>query len=76
ERITTRIALLSARPRDLAGLRSGLQQLGSLRAYVEMCGRDAEAPLLGKLHEDLATPVECLDLLERAIMLEPAAMVR
>ncbi|ONN66411.1 DNA mismatch repair protein MutS [Herbaspirillum sp. VT-16-41] len=76
ERITTRIALLSARPRDLAGLRAGLQQLGSLRAYVEMCGRDADAPLLGQLHEDLATPVECLDLLERAIMLEPAAMVR
>ncbi len=76
ERITTRIALLSARPRDLAGLRSDLQQLGSLRAYVEMSARDAEAPLLGQLHEDLATPVECLDLLERAIMLEPAAMVR
>ncbi len=76
ERITTRIALLSARPRDLAGLRAGLQQLGSLRAYVDMCARDADAPLLQQLHEALATPVECLDLLERAIMLEPAAMVR
>jgi len=76
ERITTRIALLSARPRDLAGLRGGLQQLGSLRAYVAMCSRDADAPLLLALHEALATPTECLDLLERAIMLEPAAMVR
>jgi DNA mismatch repair protein MutS len=31
ERITTRIALLSARPRDLASLRDGLQQLPELR---------------------------------------------
>ena len=31
ERITTRIALLSARPRDLAGLRAGLLQLDALR---------------------------------------------
>ncbi|EJL82296.1 DNA mismatch repair protein MutS [Herbaspirillum sp. CF444] len=76
ERITTRIALLSARPRDLAGLRAGLQQLGSLRNYVAMCSRDADAPLLLELHEALATPTECIDLLERAIMLEPAAMVR
>src|SRR5450830_627272 len=76
ERITTRIALLSARPRDLAGLRAGLQQLGSLRNYVAMCSRDADAPLLLELHEALATPTECVDLLERSIMLEPAAMVR
>ncbi len=74
ERITTRIALLSARPRDLAGLRSGLQQLPSLRSYVAMC--DADAPLLKALHEAIVTPAECLDLLERAIALEPAAMVR
>ncbi|MDB5991285.1 MAG: mismatch repair protein MutS [Herbaspirillum sp.] len=76
ERITTRIALLSARPRDLAGLRAGLQQLGSLRAYVEICGRDADAPLLNTLHGALATPHDCLDLLERAVLLEPAAMAR
>ena len=76
ERITTRIALLSARPRDLAGLRGGLQQLGSLHAYVAMCSRDADAPLLVALQEALATPTDCVDLLERAIMLEPAAMVR
>lgn len=76
ERITTRIALLSARPRDLAGLRAGLQQLDSLRTYVAMCSRDADTPLLLRLQEALATPTDCLDLLERAIMMEPAAMVR
>ncbi len=76
ERITTRIALLSARPRDLAGLRAGLQQLPALRAYVDLCNRDADAPLLREIHAALATPTDCLDLLERAIALEPAAMVR
>ncbi len=74
ERITTRIALLSARPRDLAGLRSGLQQLPSLRNYITQCNQDA--PLLEALQQALATPTDCLDLLERAIALEPAAMVR
>ncbi|RZI41141.1 DNA mismatch repair protein MutS [Herbaspirillum sp. HC18] len=76
ERITTRIALLSARPRDLAGLRGGLQQLPSLRAYVEVCNKDADAPLLRSIHDALATPSECLEMLERGIALEPAAMVR
>ncbi len=76
ERITTRIALLSARPRDLAGLRNGLQQLTSLRSYVALCCADADAPLLKTLHEILAPPLDCIDLLERAIALEPAAMVR
>jgi DNA mismatch repair protein MutS len=76
ERITTRVALLSARPRDLAGLRGGLQQLPPLRAYVAMCSRDASAPLLKSIEGALATPAECLDLLDRAIALEPAAMVR
>ncbi len=76
ERIATRIALQSARPRDLAGMRGGLQQLPSLRAYVSMCNQDADAPLLKAIHDALATPSECLDLVERAIALEPAAMVR
>ncbi len=76
ERITTRIALQSARPRDLAGMRGGLQQLPSLRAYVSMCNKDADAPLLKSIHDALATPSECLDLIERSIAMEPAAMVR
>jgi DNA mismatch repair protein MutS len=76
ERITTRIALLSARPRDLASLRGGLQQIPSLRSYVAICDMDGSAPLLNSIHDSLTPPVECLDLLERAIALEPAAMVR
>jgi len=76
ERITTRIALLSARPRDLAGLRCGLQQLPSLRAYVEMCSKDADAPLLKSIQHAIVTPTDCLDLLERGLMLEPSVLVR
>jgi DNA mismatch repair protein MutS len=76
ERITTRIALMSARPRDLAGMRRGLQQLPAIRACLAACTRDANAPLLASLAANLATPESCLDLVERAIQPEPAAMVR
>ncbi|MGZ3184525.1 MAG: DNA mismatch repair protein MutS [Telluria sp.] len=76
ERITTRIALLTARPRDLASLRDGLRQLPALRHGVELA-MDRDAPgLLGDIHARLATPEACLDLLQRSIMPEPATMVR
>ncbi|GJI94302.1 DNA mismatch repair protein MutS [Duganella caerulea] len=75
ERITTRIALLSARPRDLASLRDGLQQLPSLRQAMQRALTDPDG-LLAAVHADMATPAACLDLLQRAVALEPAAMVR
>jgi DNA mismatch repair protein MutS len=76
ERITTRIALLSARPRDLASLRDGLQQLPALRHSVQRTFTPGEPSLLAAIQDSLATPGVCLDLLERAVALEPAAMVR
>ncbi|MBI3284530.1 MAG: DNA mismatch repair protein MutS [Burkholderiales bacterium] len=76
ERITTRIALQSARPRDLSGLRDGLQHLPSLRSYVGMCIADNQTSVLSKVLADLATPAECLDLLERGLLPQPATMVR
>ncbi|WP_211467838.1 DNA mismatch repair protein MutS [Collimonas silvisoli] len=76
ERITARIALLSARPRDLAGLRDGLLQLDSLRADIAMCSRDDQVPLLQELQVALETPVDCLQLLQSAIAAEPSTMVR
>jgi len=75
ERITTRIALLSARPRDLASLRDGLKQLPSLRHAMLRALGDGTG-LLAAIHGDIATPEACLDLLHRAVALEPAAMVR
>ncbi len=74
ERITTRIALLSARPRDLASLRDGVQQLPELRHAMQRALADSS--LLGAIDADLATPTACLDLLQRAVAPEPAAMVR
>ena len=76
ERITTRIALLSARPRDLASLRDGLQQLPALRASLQRAFTAGEASLLASVHEAIATPGPCLDLLVRAVSEEPSAMVR
>jgi DNA mismatch repair protein MutS len=75
ERITTRIALLSARPRDLASLRDGLKQLPALRHAMLRALGDGTG-LLAAIHGDIATPEACLDLLHRAVALEPAAMVR
>jgi DNA mismatch repair protein MutS len=72
ERITARIALRSARPRDLSALRESLAGLDALRAPLAA----AQADLLRALHADLATPRECLDLLTRSIAPEPAAVLR
>jgi DNA mismatch repair protein MutS len=76
ERITTRIALLTARPRDLAALRDGLTQLPVLREQVARCFIPGDAKLLRDIHEAIAIPEQCLGLLASAIAEEPAAMVR
>ncbi|WP_374692437.1 DNA mismatch repair protein MutS [Accumulibacter sp.] len=73
ERIAGRIGLASARPRDLSSLRDSLRRLADLRAPLqEISG----APLLAELLLQLATPTTTLDLLQRAIQPEPAALVR
>jgi DNA mismatch repair protein MutS len=72
ERIAGRIALCSARPRDLSSLRDSVQQLETLRAPL----RDSAAPLLAELHAQLATPLAALELLQRAILPEPASLLR
>ena len=76
ERITTRIALLTARPRDLASLRDGLKQLPALRHAMQRSFVAGEESLLAAIHNAIATPDACLDLLQRAVAEEPAAMVR
>ncbi|GHU28171.1 DNA mismatch repair protein MutS [Betaproteobacteria bacterium] len=72
ERIAGRIALFSARPRDLSSLRDSLGRLGQLRAPLT----EAPAPLLQELLASLDTPVVAFDLLSRAILPEPAALLR
>ncbi|HEY6865440.1 MAG TPA: DNA mismatch repair protein MutS [Burkholderiales bacterium] len=71
ERIAGRIALRNARPRDLSGLRDSLALLPGLAGAVP-----ADSDLLGALARDLAVPAEAHGLLARAILAEPAAIVR
>lgn len=72
ERIAGRIALFSARPRDLSSLRDSLHRLAELRAPLT----DVSAPLLLELLTELTTPDSALDLLSRAIQPEPSTLLR
>jgi DNA mismatch repair protein MutS len=71
ERITARIALKSARPRDLSALRQSLEQLPGIAALLPR-----NATLLAELAGQLQAPTACLPLLQAAIAAEPAALLR
>ncbi|MBI2316826.1 MAG: DNA mismatch repair protein MutS, partial [Betaproteobacteria bacterium] len=71
ERISGRVALKTARPRDLSGLRDSLERLPELIACVP-----SDAPLLVQLGSELVPPRECCDLLKRSLRPEPAALLR
>lgn len=73
ERITARIALRSARPRDLSALRSSLQQLTQTRS--QLSATDGSA-LLNSLVNILPEQSPIVDLLDQAILPEPAAIIR
>jgi DNA mismatch repair protein MutS len=72
ERILARVALRSARPRDLTQLRASLRALPALRAAL--AGLDS--PLLQQLRARIAEHTEVLALLTAAIAVEPANLVR
>jgi len=72
ERIAARIALASARPRDLSGLSESLQQLPALIAALG----NATEGRLDALAFDLAPQDTLAQLLTRAIKTEPAAIIR
>ena len=72
ERIGARIALASARPRDLAGLRDTLKRIPAIRDALA----NLEAPLVVSLAESLAIDARWSELLTSAIAAEPAAQVR
>ncbi|MGL6056060.1 MAG: DNA mismatch repair protein MutS, partial [Vibrio metschnikovii] len=72
ERILARLALRSARPRDLARLRNALQQLPELNQQMA----SLKHPYLCQLRQD-AQPIEVLSqLLERAIKDNPPVVIR
>ncbi|MFZ5531936.1 MAG: DNA mismatch repair protein MutS [Pseudomonadota bacterium] len=72
ERILTRIALATARPRDLTTLRSGLARLPTLRALLV----DLDSPLLEALGTALHDHTAIHDRLQRALAAEPPALLR
>jgi len=71
ERITARIALRQARPRELVGLRHTLQKSEHLGTALE--GLRAT---LADVCEALTAPPGCAALLQAALLEEPAALVR
>jgi len=70
ERITSRVALRNARPRELAGLRDSLALLPALQQALP-----AGSALLEDLRRDLSIPGECFEILKKAIHPEPAGRV-
>jgi DNA mismatch repair protein MutS len=82
ERITARIALRQVRPRELVGLVNTLQKSELLRQQIRRLDTDLEGnfedsdQLLVKIANKLEAPPACAELLQRAILPEPSAMIR
>jgi DNA mismatch repair protein MutS len=72
ERITTRIAFKSARPRDLSGLRDSLRRLPGIISTLVGCASEHIAILAQAMEPD----VVLLSLLENALRDEPNTMLR
>ncbi|MCI0667464.1 MAG: DNA mismatch repair protein MutS [Methylococcaceae bacterium] len=72
ERISTRIALGSARPRDLEVLRRSLEALPEVISILS----GNEAPLLTALRNNLAAHPDLAALLRRAIVENPPLLIR
>lgn len=72
ERITARVALKTARPRDLSGLAASLQQLPLLQALLQ----NQAAGLLQTLSAHLSAPSAVVNLLTIAIKAEPSVVLR
>ncbi|HET7162177.1 MAG TPA: DNA mismatch repair protein MutS [Rhodanobacteraceae bacterium] len=72
ERILARVALRSARPRDLATLRDGLAAAPDLRASLAKL----DSPLLLELLERLGEHADIVRLLQAAIVERPPALLR
>ncbi len=72
ERITARIALRSARPRDLSGLRDTLAQLPQLHATLVAC----DSPLVKMLSEALQADAQLVAILQTSLRAEPSSVLR
>lgn len=79
ERITARVALRQVRPRELVGLGHTLEQAQRLAHGLAQALPSSDTttqPLLAQLAQALTPPNGCAVLLQRALLPEPAALVR
>ena len=75
ERLTSRITLGQAMPRELLALRKSLAQLPVLREFtVDRSGSAKGSELLHELHDEIDELVDVRELLEKAIADEPPAL--
>jgi DNA mismatch repair protein MutS len=72
ERITARIALRSARPRDLSGLRDTLKQLPALHTLLAK----VSAPRIRELTTALQADASLVELLQKMLKVEPSSVLR
>ena len=72
ERITTRIALKTARPRDLSALRDSLMQFPNLQSALV----NLDADLIKQISAHLIVPQKLSTMLIKAIQQEPSTMLR
>ncbi len=72
ERITTRIVLKSARPRDLLRLRDSLRQLPEIKDWL----KQIDAPHIDALNENIVPLPELLQSLNAALVDEPPVTIR
>jgi DNA mismatch repair protein MutS len=72
ERILARLALRTARPRDLARMRYAFQQLPDIQRILDDC----QTPYLQTLKRQISDFSELRELLERAIIEAPPVLIR
>ncbi|WP_443082407.1 DNA mismatch repair protein MutS [Tepidimonas sp.] len=76
ERLTARIALRQVRPRELSGLAQTLQRCDALAQTVAELASGGDSELMTQLAESLRPPLAVAEQLTRALLPEPAALIR
>ncbi len=72
ERILSRVALRSARPRDLSRLRDSLLRLPKIQADL----KNADSPKMSTLKEAISEHPDCCELLSKALIENPPVTIR
>ena len=71
QRISARVSLRQVRPRELVALGQTLQKALQMQPLIP-----SQSTLLAQIAQDMGVPPECGTLLSRALLPEPAALVR